>query len=79
MEEFVPFDASKHLGEFRQLNIETTTWCFEQLRENYEIDAESIMEQIAQEYVDEHLDDLRAQVSRRLPISLLFCPFLVNL
>ncbi len=79
MEEFVPFDASKHLNEFRQMNIETTAWHFEQLRENYEVDAESIMEQIAQEYVDEHLDDLRAQVSRRLPISLLFCPFLVNL
>jgi hypothetical protein len=39
MEEFVPFDASKHLGEFRQLNIETTTWYFDQLRENYEVDA----------------------------------------
>jgi len=67
------------LNEFRQLNIENTTWHFEQLRENYEIDAESIMGQTAQEYVDKHLDDLRARVSRRLPISLLFCPLLVNI
>ena len=59
MEEFVPFDASKHLNEFRQMNIETTTWHFEQLRENYEVDAESIMGQTAQEYVDDHLDDLK--------------------
>ena len=58
MEEFVPFDLNVHKEIFVQLNIEFLTWIVDQLRENYQIDAVSIVGQPVPEYVDEHLEDL---------------------
>jgi len=58
MEEFVPIDLNVHKEIFVQLNIEFLTWIVDQLRENYQIDAVSIVGQTVPEYVDEHLEDL---------------------
>ena len=58
MVEFVPFELKVHKEEYRQLNIELITWFADQLRENYQIDAVSIVGQSIPEYVDDHLEDL---------------------
>ena len=58
MVEFVPFELNAHRKEYRQLNVELITWISEQFRENYQLDAISIVGQTVPEYVDEHLKDL---------------------
>ena len=58
MVEFVPFNVNIHKEEYRQLNIELLTWVADQLRENYQLDAVSIIGQTVPEYVEEHLEDL---------------------
>jgi len=58
MEEFVPLDLNVHKEIFVQLNIEFLTWIADQLRENYQIDAISIVGQTVPEYVEAHLEDL---------------------
>jgi len=56
--EFVPFDMNVHKEAYRQLNIELLAWIADQLRENYQIDAVSIVGQTIPEYVDGHLEEL---------------------
>jgi ribosomal protein S18 acetylase RimI-like enzyme len=56
--EFVPFDMNVHKEAYRQLNIELIAWIADQLRENYQIDAVSIVGQSIPEYVDDHLEEL---------------------
>ena len=58
MVEFLPFNQNAHKKEYRLLNIELLTWIGEQFRENYQLDAVSIIGQTIPEYVDEHLEDL---------------------
>ena len=58
MVEFVPFKLKVHREEYRQLNIELIAWIADQLRENYQIDAVSIVGQSIPEYVDDHLEEL---------------------
>ena len=58
MVEFVPFELKVHKEEYRQLNIELITWIADQLRENYQTDAVSIVGQTIPEYVNDHLEDL---------------------
>jgi len=55
---FVPFKLNIHREEYRQLNIELITWIADRLRENYQIDAVSVIGQTIPEYVDDHLGDL---------------------
>jgi len=55
---FVPFKLNVHREEYRQLNIELIAWIADQLRENYQIDAISIVGQSIPEYVDDHLEEL---------------------
>jgi len=56
--EFVPFDLNVHKEIFVKLNIEFLTWIVDQLTENYQIDAVSVVGQTVPEYVDGHLEDL---------------------
>jgi len=58
MAEFVPLELNVHREEYRQLNVELITWIADQFRENYQIDAVSIIGQTIPEYVDDHLEDL---------------------
>ena len=58
MAEFVPFDLNVHNKEYVKLNIELITWITDQLRENYQLDAVSLIGQTIPEYVDAHLEDL---------------------
>jgi ribosomal protein S18 acetylase RimI-like enzyme len=55
---FVPLDITIHKDVFVQLNIELITWIADQLRENYQIDAVSMIGQTIPQYVDAHLEDL---------------------
>ena len=56
MEEFVPFDPNVHKEDFVKLNLEYLTWIFNQLVENYQIDAVSILGQTVPEWVDDNLE-----------------------
>jgi len=58
MVEFVPFYLNVHKKEYVKLNIEFITWIADQLEENYQIDAVSMIGQTIPEYVDDHLKDL---------------------
>jgi len=58
MVEFVPFDLNFHKKEYVKLNIEFITWIADQLGENYQVDAVSMIGQTIPEYVDAHLKDL---------------------
>jgi GNAT superfamily N-acetyltransferase len=58
MVEFVSFDLNVHREEYRQLNIELLTWIGNQFRENYQLDAVSLIGQTIPEYVDDRLEDL---------------------
>ncbi len=58
MVEFVPFDINIHKEIFVQLNIELITWIADQFRENFQLDAVSIIGQTISEYVNAHLEDL---------------------
>jgi ribosomal protein S18 acetylase RimI-like enzyme len=58
MVEFVPFDMNVHKEEYVKLNVEFITWIADQYRENYQIDAVSMIGQTIPEYVDDHLEDL---------------------
>jgi len=56
MEELVPFNPDVHTEEFTQMNIEYMTWIFNQLDENYQIDAVSITGQSVPEWVNDNLE-----------------------
>jgi GNAT superfamily N-acetyltransferase len=58
MVEFVQFDLDVHKKEYVKLNVEFVTWIADQLGENYQIDAVSMIGQTIPEYVDAHLEDL---------------------
>lgn len=58
MIEFVPLDPEIHRDQFIQLNVEHVSWMVQQLKEKYQLDALSLVEQTIPEYVEEHLDDL---------------------
>lgn len=58
MTEFVPFDPTVHKEIFVQLNVEFITWIGCQFRENYQLDAVSIIGRTIPEYVHDHLEDL---------------------
>jgi len=55
MAEIIPFDPDLHLEEFRQMNIKTNVWHWEQVWDNHQMDVGSILGQTPQEYVDNHL------------------------
>jgi GNAT superfamily N-acetyltransferase len=55
MAEIISFDSDLHLEEFRQMNIETNIWHWEQVWENHQMDVGSILGKTPQEYVDSHL------------------------
>jgi len=67
MEEFVQIDWNVHKEEYVQLNIEVLTWVADQIRENYQLDAVSIIGQTIPEYVDARLrtDPHNFQTSKR--------------
>ena len=58
MIEFVPFELNVYREEYRKLNVELINWIADQLRENYQIDAVSMIGQSISEYVNDHLDEL---------------------
>ena len=55
--EFVLYDPTVHIKEFRQMNIETAKWHGEQLVENFQFDAFYMLGKSIEEYVDELLDN----------------------
>ena len=56
MERIVPLDPDVHREEFRQLCLGTFTWHSEQLRENYQIDTDSVFGKTVPELVEEQLE-----------------------
>jgi len=69
MEEFVPFDPDVHMEEFIQMNVEYLTWVSDQLDENYQIDAFSMLGQTIPEWVD---DNLEPYISLKPPKGILY-------
>ena len=58
MVEFVQFDLKVHKEAFVKMNDEFITWIADQFRENYQLEAISMVGQAVPEYVDAHLEDL---------------------
>lgn len=58
MVEFVQFDLRIHKEAFVKLNVEFLTWIADQFRENYQLDAVSMVGQTVPEYINAHLEDL---------------------
>ena len=58
MVDFIQFDLNVHREVFVQLNIELVTWIADQFKENYQLDAASMIGQTVPEYVNAHLQEL---------------------
>ena len=69
MEEFVPFNKDIHMEEFIQMNVEYLTWVSDQLDENYQLDAASVLGQTIPEWVD---DNLEPYISLKPPEGILY-------
>lgn len=55
MMELIPFNPDAHIGEFRQMNIESLEWHSEELKQRHHIDVVAITGQPVEEYVDANL------------------------
>jgi GNAT superfamily N-acetyltransferase len=50
--EIIPFDPDVHIGDFRQMNIDSMAWHCDEL-ENYGVDGEAVLGMTVEEYVDD--------------------------
>lgn len=60
MVKFVPYDDNRHRIPFFELNVELITWISEEMRARHNVDAESMMGQTVQEYVETVFDTFAA-------------------